>query len=223
MLVDNKFIFLNIPRTASTSFHIACDRSGINIKDINNTQTIEHRHERLNDLNVKFGNEYEVIAIKRNRYERFISLWKHIIDLSEINYSIELSNKFKTLKLEDILFFKNLDLISYESQYDIVYQFSERNGIQPYFDEFMKNILLILFRPTSFWHHNDSKIQWFDFGNFMELEKWVSAKTSKPFKMENSNGSSSIECELKLNDEFMERYNSIYDYYDLPKNKKTLI
>jgi hypothetical protein len=223
MLVDDKFIFLSIPRTASTSFHISCNRSGINVKDINNTQTTEHKHERLNDLNIKFGNEYEIIAIKRNRYERFISLWKHIIDLSEINYSTELSDRFKTLKLNDILFFKNLDLISNKSQYDIIYQFSKKNGVQPYFDEFMKNILLILFRPTSFWHHNDHRIQWFDFGNFTELEEWVSIKTGKPFKMENSNGSNSVECELKLNDDFIERYNSIYDYYDLHKDEKTLI
>jgi hypothetical protein len=223
MLVDNKFIFLSIPRTASTSFHMGCDKSGINIKNINNTQTIEHRHETLNDLNIKFGNEYDIIAIRRNRYERFISLWKHIIDLSKVNYSIELSDRLQTLKLDDILFFKNLDLISAESQYNIILQFSERNNIQPYFDEFMKNILLILFRPTCFWHHNNAKIQWFDFGNFIELEEWVSTKTGKLFKMENTNGSNSIECELKLNDSFIERYNSIYDYYDLPKNKKTLI
>jgi hypothetical protein len=223
MLVDNKFIFLSIPRTASTSFHIACNIGGINIRDIDNTQIIEHRHERLDDLNIKFGNQYEIIAIKRNRYERFISLWKHIIDLLETNYPTELSEKFKILKLDDILFFKNLNLISVESQYDVILQFSERNGIKPYLDEFIKNILLILIRPTSFWHHNDSRIQWFDFENFAELEEWVSIKTGKSFKMEKLNGSSSIECQLKLNDDFIERYDSIYDYYDLPKNEKTLI
>jgi hypothetical protein len=223
MLVHNKFIFLSIPRTASTSFHNSCDISGINIKNINNTQTIEHRHERLNDLELKFGNKYDIIAIKRNRYERFISLWKHIIHLLENNYLIELSEKFKRLKLNDILFFKTLDLISDTSQYNTIYEFSKRNGIQSYFDEFMKNILLILVRPTSFWHHNDLRIQWFDFEKLYELEQWVSNKTGKPFKMENSNGSSLIECDLKLNDDFIQRYNSIYDYYDLSKNKKTLI
>jgi len=223
MLVDDKFIFLSIPRTASTSFHFACNRSEINIKDINNTQTTEHKHERLNDLNKKFGNQYDIIAIKRNRHERFISLWKHIIDLSEVNYPIELSDKLKKLNLNDVLFFKNLDLISSESQNNLILHFLEKNGIKSYFDDFIKNILLILIRPTSFWHHNDPRILWFDFNNLKELEEWVSSKTGKPFKMENFNGSNSVECELKLNDEFIERYDSIYDYFDLPKNKKTLI
>jgi hypothetical protein len=32
-----------------------------------------------------------------------------------------------------------------------------------------------------------------------------------------------MECKITLNDEFKEKYDSIYDYYDFPKLKKSLI
>jgi len=32
MLVENKFLFVNLPRCASTSFHISCLRSGFKIE-----------------------------------------------------------------------------------------------------------------------------------------------------------------------------------------------
>ena len=47
----------------------------------------------------KFGNEYEIIAIRRNRHEQFISLWKHIIDVVDMGYSSELTDIFKKIKL----------------------------------------------------------------------------------------------------------------------------
>jgi hypothetical protein len=45
----------------------------------------------------------------------------------------------------------------------------------------------------------------------------------KSFKLEQSNSSKHIECNLSLNSEFISRYNSIYDYYDLPKNIKSIL
>jgi hypothetical protein len=104
-----------------------------------------------------------------------------------------------------------------------MFEFAKKNKIEKYFNDYMKNMLLILFRPISHWHNNNQKIKWFEFGNFEELEEWVSNKTGKPFKMEKSNGSQHFDCNLKLNDDFIRRYNDIYDYYDIQKNNKTLI
>lgn len=245
MLVENKFLFISLPRCASTSFYISCLRSGFKIEHndqsivdsyhppINLTLSNEeladnmvHLHERLDSLLSKFGNEYDIITIKRNRHERFFSLWKHIIDMVEMEqrkYPIDFVNILKKLKVNDILFFKDLDLISSNSQMLLIKEFSKRNGIEKYLDDYMENMLLILFRPLSNWHNNNQKIKWFEFGNFTELEEWVSNKTGKTFKMEKSNGSQHFECELKLNNNFIERYNHIYDYYDIQKNNKTLI
>lgn len=247
MLVENKFLFVSLPRCASFSFYISCIRSGFKINHFRQkwydksahlidlsmdnermADVILHNHEPLSYLTTEFGNDYDVISIKRNRYERFISVWKHTIDMVEMEqvrhqYPIELVNILKKLNLDDILFFKTLDLISHESQELLFIEFCERNGIENYVDAYFINMLQIALRPTSYWHNNNQKIKYFDFGNFTELEEWVSNKTNKPFKMEKSNGSQHFECELKLNDEFIKRYNEIYDFYDIQKNNKTLI
>jgi len=56
-----------------------------------------------------------------------------------------------------------------------------------------------------------------------KMEKWVRDITNKDFKLKHVNSSSYIETKLVLDDEFKHKYNSIYDYFDLPKEKKTLI
>ena len=242
MLVENKFLFISLPRCASTSFYISCLRSGFEIKHFNQplidsyqdkidlslinedlADNIIHSHETVVDLTMKFGDECDIISIRRNKHERFISLWKHIIDLTDMLYPKELTNIFKKLTLEDILFFKDLDLISIKSQELLLFEFAKKNKIEKYFNDYMKNLLLILFRPISYWHNNNQKIKWFEFGKFEELEEWVSNKTGKPFKMEKSNGSQHFDCNLKMDDDFIKRYNNIYDYYDIQKNNRTLI
>ena len=93
MLVDNKFLFLSIPRCASHSFVIGCGIIGIENRYVSNKATeiyknfnwtedidlskIYHPHESLIELEKKFGSDYKIISIKRNRYDRFISLWKY--------------------------------------------------------------------------------------------------------------------------------------------------
>jgi hypothetical protein len=240
MLVENKFLFVNLPRCASTSFHISCLRSGFKIEHyaqsfidnyhipINLTLSNEeiadnmaHLHETLNSLSSKFGNEYEIISIKRDKYQRFLSIWKHIIDLTHTEGRIEVSNIFKKMRLEDILFYNYSDLISDEAS--VISEFIKRNKIEKYMNNLLYVMLTILVRHVSYWHNNNPKIKWFEFGNFTELEEWVSNKTGKPFKMEKSNGSQHFDCNLKMNDDFIKRYNYIYDYYDFQKNNKTLI
>ena len=240
MLVENKFLFVNLPRCASTSFHISCLRSGFKIEHygqsfvdnyhtpINLTLSNEeladnmvHLHERLDVLLSKFGNEYDIISIKRDKYERFLSLWKHIIDISHMEGNIELYNIFKKLELEDILFYNYSDLISNEES--VIAEFVRRNKIEKHMTDILYTMLIILVRHVSFWHNNNPKIKWFEFGEFTELEEWVSSKTGKPFKMGKSNGSQHFDCKLKMNSDFIKRYNNIYDYYDFQKNVKTLI
>jgi hypothetical protein len=245
MLVENKFLYVSLPRCASTSFYISCLRSGFKIEHydqsfVDNYHTridltlsneeladnMAHLHERLDSLLLKFGNKYDIISIERDRHERFVSLWKHIIDMAEMErrkYPAGLVNILKKLNVDNILFFKSLDLISPINQMLVIEEFAKKNRIEKYIDDYMKNMLLILFRPLSDWHNNNQKIKWFEFGNFGELEEWVSDKTGKLFKMEKSNGSQHFDCNLKMNNDFIKRYNDIYDYYDIQKNNKTLI
>jgi hypothetical protein len=240
MLVENKFLFISLPRCASTSFHISCLRSGFKIEHYNQSfidnyhtpvnltmsseavaDNMAHLHEPLHSLLSKFGNGYEVISINRDKYQRFISIWKHIIDLMYMEGNIGLYNIFKKLELENILFYNYSDLILNETY--IIDEFVKRNKIEKYMTDILHTMLVILVRHPSYWHNNNPKIKWFEFGDFTELEEWVSTKTGKLFKMEKSNGSQHFECELKLNDKFIKRYNDIYDYYDIQKINKTLI
>ncbi len=247
MLVDNKFLYISLPRCASTSFHISCLRSGfklehyaqqfidnyhtpvnLNLSNDHIADNMAHIHETVNSLLSKFGNEYEIISVKRDKYERFLSIWKHIIRMLHIEGNIELSNIIKKIDVNDILFYNYSDLVSNEEM--IINEFIERNKIEkyiknsiPYYNRDIKTMLRLLIRPVSYWHNNYPNIKWFEFGKFKELEQWVTNKVGKPFKMEKSNGSQNFECNLKLDDNFIKKYNDIYDYYDNQKSIKTLI
>jgi hypothetical protein len=240
MLVENKFIYVSLPRCGSTSFYISCVKSGFKIEhfaqsfittqnksvnlDLDIEQladTIAHIHERLDVLLSKFGNEYEIISVKRDKYQTFISIWKHIIDLTHMEGKLELSNILKKIKLDNILFYTYSELVSNEMT--VVNEFVKRNKIEKYMTPGLYTMLSILIRHSSHWHNHNPKIKWFEFGNFTELEEWVTNKTGKPFKMERSNGSQHFECDLKLNDEFIKRYDNIYGYYENQKNNITLI
>jgi hypothetical protein len=242
MLVDKKFIYLSLPRCASTSFYISCLRNNVPVKhadeimfekwnsdiDLNLdnealADLLVHSHEKIVDLRAQFGNEYEVVTIRRNRYERFISLWKHIIDLADGRFPNSDVNKLKKMSAEQILFYKTGDLVSDTTKEQVLNSFFTNNDLGDYRDSYMMTMIHILICPTSHWHNNDPSVVWFDFDKMHEFEEWVSNKLNKPFKLEKSNGSQHFDCNLKLDDKFINLYDSIYDYYDLPKSNKTLI
>lgn len=247
MLVDNKFLYISLPRCASTSFHISCLRSGFKLEhfeqsfidnyhtpiDLNLSNThlannMAHIHETANSLLSKFGNEYDVISVKRDKYQRFISAWKYIIQMFYVDGNIEVANIFRKIELDDILFYSYSDLVSNE---ELVFnEFIKRNKLEKYlptpvmyYTRDIITMLKILIRDVSYWHNNNPKIKWFDFEKFEELEEWVSNKTNTPFKMERANGSQEFECNLKLDEKFIKKYNDIYGYYDNQKNINTLI
>lgn len=247
MLVDNKFLYVSLPRCASTSFHISCLRSGFKLEHyaqqfIDNHQTpinfnlcnehiadnMAHIHEPVNSLLSKFGNRYEIISVKRDKYDRFLSTWKHIIRMLYIENNIELSNIIKKIEIDDILFYNYSDLVSDEDM--IIDEFIKRNKIEkyvkdsnPYHSRDIRNMLRILIRPESYWHNNYPKIKWFEFGKFKDLEEWVTNKVGKPFKMESANSSQHFQCNLKLDEKFIKKHNDIYNCYENQKNNKTLI
>ena len=241
MLVDNKFIFVSLPRSASTSFYISCLKKGISVEHYDNViglgqvnidifehdnetiaDNIMHAHERLTSLEKKFGNHYEIISVKRNRHERFLSLWKHVIDETYRIGEYDTFDRFIKLNVDDILFYKSEDLIYNNKKIDIIKKIacnSNYKNIHPQ----LAAMINILISPTSDYHNNDNRIKWFDFNKLNELEVWVSDKLNIDFKLEQSNSSKHFDSNIKLNDSFINKYNLIYDIYDLPKKNKTLI
>jgi len=196
MLVENKFIYISLPRCASTAFMASCVKQNLDMKhynsiyniknqlvDINNRLTnneydsenltdfdgkFAHAHESIRLLKEKFGYYYDVISVRRNKYERFISLWKHVLK-KFYEYDLNAFNKLSKFTMDEIL--------SYETS---------------------------------------------DFNQLDKLEEWVSNKLNMNFKLINLNSSNHFDSKLILNDEFKEKYDSIYLPYDEIKSVKTL-
>ena len=255
MLVDNKFIYVSLPRCGSTSFHYSCILNNLSVSnldiewnqkndlvDFNNLdeskimESITHGHDSIVDLKRKFGRNLPVISVYRDRHDSFFSLYKHIIYDADRTGSHEFSNWMYNIDLNDLFFFETNDLTTIDKRWDIVNKFLIKNRfIDTYViresnptklsnrEYLLVNILVILISPKSIWHNHDNDIIWFNINEMTKLEKWVSDITKTNFKIKNVNSHSHIETKIKLNDDFKCKYNLIYDYYDLPKNVKTLI
>jgi len=182
-----------------------------------------HGHEPLYNLENKFGNNFPIITIRRNRHERFISLWKHIIDESYRTNDMNTFEILQKLKVDDILFFNSQDIFDDEKRSIMIKTFLEKNNLTDASIYFKMVFSTILIRPYSFYHHHDDRIIWFDFDKLYELEDWVSNILNIDFKLEKINSSQHFDCALKLDDYFIEKYNKIYDVYDFRKELKTII
>ena len=241
MLVENKFIYVSLPRCASTAFFISCIKNGFDVKhansksdnliknvDFNNLSNIDlvyqinHFHETITSLKETFGSEYEIISVKRNKYERYISYFNHCIGELKRNGNFDLSNRFLELTTDDVLFYKTSDLINKESKINVIQDFLKNIGYSNY-NKTIESLLLPMITPTSTYHNNDPNIIWFDFNNLNEMEMWVSQKTGKSFKLESFGSSNEYKSKLAVNNYFIEKYDEIYSYYDIFKKQKTLI
>ena len=240
MLVENKFIYISLPRCASTSFAISCAKNRLNVKTLINEHQIEynniditlnneiiadsfyHVHQPLDYLESKFGNNYEVISVKRNRYQRFLSLWYHIIDEENRTGLIENYNKLIKMDENDIFFDITPSDVLRDTHQEYVSHFIMKHKLIEY-EGRLANMLSVLFLPCSTWHQNNKKIIWFDIDKLYELEEWVSNKLNINFKLEKINSSKHVTGNLKMTDNFIEKYNTIYDRFDLTKTIKTLL
>jgi hypothetical protein len=241
MLVDKKFYYISLPRCGSTSFHFTCLRQyipiqtlwedvdlqhqSINVDDFTNeelTVKYAHRHEPLIALQRNFGEDYPIIAVRRDRHETFISLWKHIIKHVKQHYEQNLYEKFSKLTIDDILFFESPTLaVDYSKKEKLAIEFLKKNNVE--WKPFLLNLVITLYTPKVAWHGNHKNIIWFDFNKLSEMEDWVSSKLERPFKLENYNTSRHIESNIKLDNYFISKYNSIYDIHDITKSNKTLV
>lgn len=236
MLVDDKFIIILIPRCATTSFVASCQHYNIPTKSgrsdiggydklINHTtKKFTHFHDSISFLNSKFGNDYPIIAVRRNKYDWFISLWKMILNVLSVYHNrIELVKILSKLKTDDILFFdKNEYFLTHRDAVTKLSQaFFAKNNI-PHNDALFE-YLQLLYTPQAFYHNFDKRIIWFDFDKLDELESWVSDKLDMEFKLEDINSSKEVISALKNDKHFKEKFDYIYSKYEIVKENKTLI
>lgn len=244
MLIENKFIYVSLPRCASTAFMASCVKQNLDIKHYGNQYNIDnqlnysrynnvnqinfeefekefaHSHESLPLLKEKFGYHYDIISVRRNKYERFISLYKHILKKFHQFGNLDTFNKLANLTMDEVLLYKTNDLQSVESIKEVVGIFIKKYKLN--IDDNGVTMLKILISPYSKWHNHDPNILWFDFNELYKLEEWVSNKLNMNFKLMNLNSSNHFDSKLILNDEFKKKYDSIYLPYDEVKNVKTL-
>ena len=243
MLVDKKFIFISLPRCASTSFMITCLKNGIPIEHVNSeydnqlnkidgwekmnneqfADSLIHAHESLYMLQRKFGSNNQIISIRRNKYDRFLSLWKHIIDELHRSKKINIANIFSNLTTNDI--FDGIDsngIYNIESRYRFIDNFLSKLKISKE-EYYTKDMLNILFTPIVELTDNDDKIIWFDISNLDELENWVSKKLDRDFKMEKINSSKHFNSVIEIDDDFKQKYDNLYKEFEQRKINKTLV
>ena len=120
-----------------------------------------------------------------------------------------------------------IDLKLLEERIDISvtskFKKSEEEFIKKNTKAYAVNMIDILLTPISCWTNNNQNIIWFEFDKLNKLEEWVSTTLEKPFILHSVNSSKHIDSKITLNDDFIRKYDSIYDYYDLPKLTKTII
>jgi len=243
MLVDKKFIFISLPRCASTSFLITCLKNKIPIEHFNSNydnqlikinewekksneelaDSLIHPHEPLYKLQEKFGVKNQIISIRRNKYYRFLSLWKHIIDELHRVKKFDIADIFSKLTTNDIFHkITSNDIYNSENRHKVIDEFLSRLKISKE-ESYTKNMLDILFTPIVELTNNDPKIIWFDIDNLGELENWVSEELNKDFKMEKINSSKHFNSVIEINDDFKQKYDELYKEFDQRKINKTLL
>jgi hypothetical protein len=234
MLVDNNFIFLNLPRCASSSFQNTClyynlpldfyDDSVSKIIKSKQENDIAHYHESLILLQTKFGKDYPVISVKRDPKECFISMWKHIINFLYKNGLKNEAEQFTNLKINDILTYSSHDTMTPENRSKYIYEFLKKTGItRNMVNENFLSLLNTLLIPVSNFHNDNQSIIWFKFNELHKLEDWVSNRLNIDFKLQHLNSSNHLECELKNDENFRKVYDSIYGHLNNPKIEITLL
>jgi hypothetical protein len=241
MLIDDKFIYLSLPRCASTSFFISCLRNNLNVRHSNSTQNenynhiellsisnidliyqINHFHETIGSLKNSFGEDYEIISVKRNRHERFVSYFNHCIGELYRKNVMDLYSIFLELDVDDLLFYNTNDILGKSNIIRLIDIFLNRIG---YKGDILSitPLLMPMFAPLSTYHNHNPNIIWFDFDDLTKLEDWVSVKTSKEFKLNLFGSSKEYQSKINVDEYFIEKYNKIYDYYDIVKKQNTLL
>ena len=248
MLVENKFVFVKIPKNASTSVqnsfflhNIKVDqgdaeinkRNELNIDRVknrleNSTGDIANYHQHIIELYDKFPKEkYQYIGIKRDSTDRFISAFKYIL------YKI----KYKNYKSKvDFFKFNENDLIEYftpifqnhpyKNSNHMEYDENIHNIVREFFcedDEFVKKsswIMLVKnFQSQYFWGVNELDYI-FDFNNLHIFEEFISKSLNKEFYLVHDNSSKSIDSKIKKTDKIEE---FVYKFIDSPFLDKKLI
>jgi len=234
MLVGNKFLFLKIPRTGTTSFERSCFLANIEVKypteqllthkrAATGNSPLRHSHEPVNLIREVFGYDYPIVAIKRDELDRFISAWKYCIkNLEDVDFEAA-----QILKQVDNKTFIEawIEILGYSAQLNEVEKITAfvtyLVGRSIPFNLNFYSIFSQTLSGPSRWHENNSDILYFDFKNLRSLEKYVKETVSNSFELIISNHTRLQKVNLEPTDDLREFYFKWID--PVYKNTTTLI
>ena len=234
MLVDNKFLFLKIPRTATVAFERSCFLAGLSInypadnilaqrQADKGLEPRRHAHQTISKLREHFGYNYPVIAIERSPLERFLSAWKYVIKF----VSEEHPEAAKALSKVDNKSF--IDAWQTEIGYNFNLQDIDKcsnffkkviKGGIPYSKNTYMIFTSVMTSPVR-WHENDPTILYFSIKDNLKLEQYVRDLTGKPFEFIITNHTKTINTNLYIDSVLEDFYFTLVE--PSLKDNRTLI
>jgi hypothetical protein len=216
MLINKDFVFLPIPKNASTSIVYSVMKWGIDVdfgsvhinkvmsNQVKSDSEFWHPHYVIDFLKKKFPNK-EIIGIKRNSTDRFISALKYMIIRCK-KENINLKYDFETLSENNIIeIFSNLFLelnsflnpIQYNEMEAKLLDSNIKNIIKKYLsDDYMNfnSMYLLNFTSQYFWGLNNCDII-IDIKNLNEFESHIK-KFKSTFNLIKSNTSDKVDLKI---------------------------
>jgi hypothetical protein len=196
----------------------------LNLNDVNDLRQLSHAHETVSQLRGKFGKEYQIISVRRNKYERFYSFYKKFCkELIDNRFDVKMENYFEYFTNISPEIFFDLKGLSLTSDYnEVTTKFKEIHNLD--FSEYNNKIqysynslIYFMLKPMSHWTEYESDIKWFDYTDLPSLENWVSKEINKDFRLERVNSSEhkKLKPKMVIDDDFMRLYDKTYGNYDL--------
>jgi hypothetical protein len=217
MLINKDFVFLPIPKNASTSIVYSIMKWGIDVdfgsvhinktmsNQLKNDSEFWHPHYVIDYLKKKFPNK-EIIAIKRDSTNRFISALKYMIirckkENINLKYDFENLSENNIIEIFSNLFLELNSFLNSSTHNEMEAKLLDsniRNIIKKYLSDDYKNLnnmYLLNFTSQYFWGLNDCDII-IDIKNLSEFESHIK-KVKKSFNLIKSNISDEVHLKIK--------------------------
>jgi hypothetical protein len=227
MIINDKVVFIPIPKNASWSVEDTCINYGLDLKypskiwensiKLGSKNPQKHLHSTINQIVDRFGTNFEYISIIRDSTDRFISAWKYFIELLTHSISDELSKKIKNIGNDFVISFIKDNYQEFSMAYNsrktrrsLLIKLLDKLEISkehPIDEEFIEQYELHIFSFVSQyqWITNDKvNVKQFSFDKLTELEEYMSKKLNIEFKLMYKNKTKLDYCAVTRTPELVE-------------------
>ena len=227
MVINDKVVFIPIPKNASWSMEHTCVEYGFDLKypskiwenylKSEDASTQKHLHSTLSDLIERFGTNFEFICIIRDSTDRFISAWKYFIEAMVLSINDTLGEKIKNVGNDFVMDFIKQNHLEFrkaynslESRQSLLIKLVDELGISKeyHIDKgFVERYSVHIFSFVSQyqWITNDKvDVKKFNFNKLTDLEEYLSKKLDVEFKLIHKNKSELDYCAVTRTPELVE-------------------